>query len=123
MMLWQARDCGRVIDRHAQRPEATAANSGRKPQVQRLRQRQSAGANFDGHLPGACRAHTNVWRVAFDRSAGADAEFRTTQPPPEERLRIEQQIHFLTPNVFRMSSGRGASKSSLIQIRPVSAPK
>lgn len=77
---------------------------------------------LEGDLPRARRTDPYGRGIPFDRAAGAGTQFPAALFPPEQRLRVEQQVHRTRPKARRIRAGSGASKSSAIRTVPFSVP-
>jgi len=68
---------------------------------------------LSGDLLGAGSADEHFVRLVADRRAGGCGQTRIVGCPPEEGVRIEQNLHAPSSQAARSSSGSGSKKASL----------
>src|SRR5205823_4273853 len=117
---WEPSGRPRVAEIDRQGQEAASGNR----RLDRLGGAQTADRFLDGDLPGGRRAHVHDVRGIGDRaSRTAPPEPGVILAPPEEDVRVEEQVHSpRPPKASRSSFGSGASKFFATRSLPFQTP-
>src|SRR4051812_1288609 len=83
---------------------------------------QALEGGFNANFPNGNHADPDRRSIVLNRCFCVPAKASVVFDPPDQNMRIEQDIHSSAPNARARSGGKGSSKVSRILIRPLSRP-
>src|SRR4051812_8069747 len=83
---------------------------------------QALKGGFNADFPNGNRADPDCCSIVLNRCFCVPAKASVVLDPPDQNMRIEQDVHSSAPNARARSGGRGSSKLSRILIKPLSRP-
>ena len=96
---------------------------GRDESLGEIRETKSAKTMFDHDLPNRDGAQVDVVARIYENIPGLRGECFVTSNDPQERARVEQNLHRISPpNACRISSGSGLKKSGGTVNLPFASP-